>query len=234
MNAKPLILIIEDETDLITLLSYNLEKEGFAVISAEEGMGGFALAEKERPDLIILDWMLPDTTGIDVCRLLRRSNVMSKAPIIMLTARGEEPDRIKGLNAGADDYVTKPFSPAELVARIKAVLRRSEGSKPVSDVLEVGDLSMDLVAHRVSRNKVELELGPTEFRLLRHFMQNPGKVFAREALLDEVWGHDIHVEDRTVDVHIRRLRQSLGAPDIIRTVRAAGYALQIDPEKSEA
>ena len=157
MNAKPLILIIEDETDLITLLSYNLEKEGFAVISAEEGMSGFALAEKERPDLIILDWMLPDTTGIDVCRLLRRSNVMSKAPIIMLTARGEEHDRIKGLNAGADDYVTKPFSPAELVARIKAVLRRSEGSKPVSDVLEVGDLSMDLVAHRVSRNKVELE-----------------------------------------------------------------------------
>lgn len=231
MNAKPLILIIEDETDLITLLSYNLEKEGFAVISAEEGLSGFALAEKERPDLIILDWMLPDTTGIDVCRLLRRSNVMSKAPVIMLTARGEEPDRIKGLNAGADDYVTKPFSPGELVARIKAVLRRSEGSKPESDVLEVADLSMDLVGHRAFRNKVELDLGPTEFRLLRHFMQNPNKVFAREALLDEVWGSDIHVEDRTVDVHIRRLRQSLGEPDIIRTVRAAGYALQTEAAK---
>jgi len=226
-DAKPLILIIEDEHDLITLLTYNLEKEGFRVISADDAAGGMAKAEKERPDLILLDWMLPDLTGLELCRQMRKSNLLSKTPVIMLTARGEEVDRIRGLNAGADDYVPKPFSPGELVARIRAVLRRTTG-RDEADSLSVAGIDMDLVAHRAHRNGAELKLGPTEFRLLRFFLQNPGRVYSRDKLLDEVWGHDIHVEDRTVDVHIRRLRKALGEPDIIRTVRAAGYAL--DPE----
>lgn len=224
---KPLILIVEDEHDLITLLTYNLEKEGFSAISADDAASGMAKAELARPDLILLDWMLPDLTGLELCRQMRKSNLLSKTPIIMLTARSEEVDRIRGLNAGADDYVPKPFSPGELVARIRAVLRRTTG-KNDSDQLSVAGIEMDLVAHRAKRNGKDLDLGPTEFRLLRHFMQNPGRVFSRDKLLDEVWGHDIHVEDRTVDVHIRRLRKSLGEPDIIRTVRAVGYALDPD------
>lgn len=224
---KPLILVVEDEHDLITLLTYNLEKDGFRVISADDAASGMTLAEKQRPDLVLLDWMLPDMTGLELCRQMRKSNVLSKTPVIMLTARSEEVDKIRGLNAGADDYVPKPFSPAELIARIRAVLRRSTGRND-SDQLSVAGIEMDLVAHRAHRNGTELKLGPTEFRLLRHLLQNPGRVYSREKLLDEVWGHDIHVEDRTVDVHVRRLRKALGEPDIIRTVRAAGYAL--DPK----
>lgn len=232
MTDTPLrILIVEDEHDLITLVSYNLEKEGFKVIAADDAASGLHKARTEKPDLILLDWMLPDITGIEVCRQLRRDNVLNKLPIIMLTARGEEHDRIRGLNAGADDYVTKPFSPGELIARIRAVLRRV-GGQDKSEILELGGLRMDLVSHRAHRDGAELALGPTEFRLLRFFMQNPGRVFNREKLLDEVWGHDIHVEARTVDVHIRRLRKTLGEPDVIRTVRAAGYAF--DPQGSIA
>lgn len=231
-NDKPLILVVEDEHDLITLLTYNLEKDGFRVISADDAGGGMALAEKQRPDLILLDWMLPDMTGLELCRQMRKSNLLSKTPVIMLTARSEEVDKIRGLNAGADDYVPKPFSPAELIARIRAVLRRSNG-RDESDQLSVAGIEMDLVGHRVHRNGSELKLGPTEFRLLRHLLQNPGRVYSREKLLDEVWGHDIHVEDRTVDVHVRRLRKALGEPDIIRTVRAAGYALDPDGKISE-
>jgi two-component system phosphate regulon response regulator PhoB len=223
-NSKPLILVVEDERDLITLLSYNLEKEDFRVIGVETAASGMAKAESERPDLVILDWMLPDMSGLELCRLLRKSNLVHNTPVIMLTARSEEADKVRGLNAGADDYVPKPFSPAELVARIRAVLRRSSG-KQAAETLEHGDLFMDIVSHRVTRAGGELHLGPTEFRLLRHFLQNPGRVYSREQLLEHVWGNDIHVEARTVDVHIRRLRKSLGTPDPIRTVRAAGYAL---------
>lgn len=228
----PLILIIEDESDLVTLLSYNLEKEGFNVTAAYDAAGGLYKAEAERPDMILLDWMLPDLSGLDLCRQLRKNNLISQVPVIMLTARSEEADRIRGLNAGADDYVPKPFSPGELVARIRAVLRRT-GGKSEAEQLEQAGIRMDLVAHRAYRDEVELRLGPTEFRLLRFFMQNPGRVFTREKLLDEVWGHDIHVEDRTVDVHVRRLRKALGEPDIIRTVRSAGYALDPDGRLGE-
>jgi len=225
VTDKPLILVIEDEVDLITLLTYNLEKEGFRVIASEEGSSGMAKAEGHKPDLILLDWMLPDMTGPEVARGLRKSNLVGKTPIIMLTARSEEHDKIRGLNAGADDYVTKPFSPAELIARIRAVLRRTE-PKQMKEELAFEDLTMNLISHRVTRAGKALELGPTEFRLLRHFMENPGRVYSRDQLLDQVWGNDIHVEDRTVDVHIRRLRKNLGEPDVIRTVRGAGYALE--------
>ncbi len=222
--AKPLILIVEDEADIVTLVTYNLEKNGFRVISADDAAAGQAKAERERPDLILLDWMLPDRTGLELCRDLRKSNLLSKTPVIMLTARGEEPDKVRGLNAGADDYVTKPFSPAELVARINAVLRRAD-TGPQKDEISYADIHMDLVTHKATRAGRELDLGPTEFRLLRHFLQNPTRVYSREQLLDQVWGNDIYVEARTVDVHIRRLRKNLGEPDLIRTVRAAGYAL---------
>jgi two-component system phosphate regulon response regulator PhoB len=227
---KPLLLIIEDERDLITLLTYNLEKEGFRVIAAEDGTGGMAKAESQKPDLVLLDWMLPDMTGPEVCRALRKNSRTAKTPIIMLTARSEEPDKVRGLNAGADDYVTKPFSPAELVARIRAVLRRADPGAD-KDELSFADLKMNLISHRVTRAGKALDLGPTEFRLLRHFMENPGRVYSREQLLDQVWGQDIYVEARTVDVHIRRLRKNLGEPDLIRTVRAAGYALEASQDE---
>lgn len=224
--AKPLVLIVEDEADLVTLVTYNLEKNDFRVISAPDVASGKAKAERERPDLILLDWMLPDGTGLELCRELRKSNLVHNTPIIMLTARGEEPDKVRGLNAGADDYVTKPFSPAELVARINAVLRRADtGNK--DEQISYADIAMDLVTHKATRGGTELDLGPTEFRLLRHFVQNPTRVYSREQLLDQVWGNDIYVEARTVDVHIRRLRKALGEPDLIRTVRAAGYAMDI-------
>jgi two-component system phosphate regulon response regulator PhoB len=224
--AKPLILIVEDEADLVTLVTYNLEKNDFRVISAPDVASGKAKAERDRPDLILLDWMLPDGTGIELCRDLRKSNLVHKTPIIMLTARGEDPDKVRGLNAGADDYITKPFSPAELIARINAVLRRADtGSK--AEKISYADIEMDLVTHKAVRGATELDLGPTEFRLLRHFVQNPTRVYSREQLLDQVWGNDIYVEARTVDVHIRRLRKSLGEPDLIRTVRAAGYAMDV-------
>ncbi|MFN8924444.1 MAG: phosphate regulon transcriptional regulator PhoB [Rhodospirillales bacterium] len=226
-NGKPLVLIVEDETDLVTLLRYNLEKEGFRVTTAADGEEALLIASEQPPNLVLLDWMLPLMSGIEVCRQLRRGPRTREVPIIMLTARGEEADRVRGLNSGADDYVAKPFSPTEQLARIRAVLRRATPSLS-EEMLRYEDLSMDLAAHRVRRSGRDIHLGPTEFRLLRHFMQHPGRVFSREQLLDLVWGHDVYVEPRTVDVHIRRLRKALNEDeqmDLIRTVRSAGYAL---------
>ncbi|EKE78481.1 phosphate regulon transcriptional regulator PhoB [Oceanibaculum indicum] len=224
---KPLILIVEDEAAIVTLLSYNLEREGFQVLEARDGEEGLLLATERRPDLILLDWMLPLLSGIEVCRRLRRTPQTRSIPIIMLTARGEEGDRVRGLNAGADDYVTKPFSPSELLARVRAVMRRA---RPAADAetLRCGDIVMDIAAHKVKRGDRDVHLGPTEFRLLRHFLEHQGRVFSREQLLDSVWGADVYVEPRTVDVHIRRLRKALNEDaegDPIRTVRSAGYAL---------
>jgi len=224
---KPLILIVEDESALVTLLRYNLEREDFRVIAAQDGDEALQLTAEERPDLVLLDWMLPLTSGLEVCRRMRRQPETRDIPIVMLTARGEEADKIRGLDSGADDYITKPFSPAELIARIRAVLRRTQ-PQLTSEQLSFADLSMDLAAHRVRRNGRDLHLGPTEFRLLRHLLQHPGRVFSREQLLDAVWGHDVYVEPRTVDVHIRRLRKAINRgdeADLIRTVRSAGYAL---------
>ena len=225
--AKPLVLIVEDEIDLITLLQYNLEKEGFRTINATDGQEALLLAQEQRPSLILLDWMLPVISGIEVCRQLRRNAETQSIPIIMLTARSDEADKVRGLNSGADDYLAKPFSPSELVARIRAVLRRANPGTN-DELLQYGDVVVDLVAHRVRRSGRDVHLGPTEFRLLRHFMQHPGRVFSREQLLDFVWGNDVFVEARTVDVHIRRLRKVLNnenEADLIRTVRSAGYAL---------
>ena len=224
---KPLILIVEDEAPIVTLLRYNLEREGFRVIEAGDGEEALLLAAERKPDLILLDLMLPLLSGIEVCRRLRRSTEAKTVPIIMLTASGEEGDRVRGLNSGADDYITKPFSPSELIARVRAVLRRARPSTE-EETLRYGDLLMDLAAHRVKRSSRYVHLGPTEFRLLRHFLEHPGRVFSREQLLDTVWGPDVYVEPRTVDVHIRRLRKALNAEqddDLIRTVRSAGYAL---------
>ena len=229
--TSPSILLVEDEAALVALLRYNLEREGFAVLEAPDGDEALLQAREQKPDLILLDWMLPLVSGIEVCRQLRRHPETRAIPIIMLTARGEEGDKLRGLDSGADDYVTKPFSPSELIARIRAVLRRARPA-PADEVLRYGDVVMDLAAHRVRRNGRELHLGPTEFRLLRFFLENPGRVFTREQLLDRVWGRDIYVEPRTVDVHIRRLRKAINGPkerDLIRTVRSAGYAL--DAEK---
>lgn len=221
------ILIVEDEMPLVTLLRYNLEREGFTVLEAGDGEEALNIAREQKPDLVLLDWMLPLTSGIEVCRQLRRNPETRGIPIVMLTARGEEGDKLRGLDSGADDYVTKPFSPSELIARIRAVLRRAR-PVPADEVLRYQDLAMDLAAHRVRRNGRELHLGPTEFRLLRYLLENPGRVFSREQLLDVVWGRDVYVEPRTVDVHIRRLRKAINGPhdtDLIRTVRSAGYAL---------
>ena len=229
MNSalKPLVLVVEDEPDLVTLLKYNLEKEGFRPLTAGDGEEALLLANEQTPNIVLLDWMLPLMSGLEVCRQLRRNPKTRDVPIIMLTARGEEADRIRGLNSGADDYVAKPFSPTELVARMRAVLRRASPGMS-EEMLSFGDVVMDLAAHRVRRRGRDIHLGPTEFRLLRHFMQHPGRVFSREQLLDIVWGHDVYVEPRTVDVHIRRLRKALNETDesdLIRTVRSAGYAL---------
>ena len=224
---KPLVLIVEDQEALVTMLRYNLEGAGFRVNCAGDGEEALVAAAEEVPDLILLDWMLPLMSGIEVCRQLRSKPATRRAPIIMLTARGEETDKLRGLDSGCDDYITKPFSPAELIARINAVLRRSNPELS-SELLTFEDLAMDLAAHRVRRNGQDIHLGPTEFRLLRHLMQHPGRVFTREQLLDSVWGRDVYVEPRTVDVHIRRLRKALnqsGDDDLIRTVRSAGYAL---------
>jgi two-component system phosphate regulon response regulator PhoB len=227
MDMKPLILIVEDEAALATMLRYNLEKEGFRVCEAGDGEEALTLVAERKPDLVVLDWMLPSLSGIEVCRQLRRKPTTRELPIIMLTARGEEGDKIRGLNTGADDYMTKPFSLPELMARIRAMLRRVQ-PVPQKGMLQYGDIAMDLAAHRVTRGERPVHLGPTEFRLLQFFMQHPGNVFSREELLNAVWGPDIYVEPRTVDVHIRRLRKALNGDnesDIIRTVRAAGYAL---------
>jgi len=223
------ILIVEDESALSTLLAYNLEKEGFTVRIAEDGERAIEALAEEPPDLVLLDWMLPHVSGIEICRRIRRDPATHDLPVIMLTARGEEADRIRGLETGADDYVTKPFSPAELIARVRALLRRARPAIG-ADELTAGDIVMDLAAHRVFLGGSEVELGPTEFKLLRHFMEHPGRVYSRDQILDAVWGRDINVEDRTVDVHIGRLRKSLRAAtgrDPIRTVRGAGYSLEV-------
>ncbi len=227
---SPRILVVEDESALATLLTYNLERAGFAVRVAATGEEALTLLAEEPPDVVLLDWMLPHVSGIEICRRIRRGRETADLPIIMLTARGAEADRVRGLDTGADDYVTKPFSPAELVARINALLRRARPAL-AADELAVGDIVMDLAAHRVRVASREVELGPTEFRLLRHFLENPGRVYSRGQILDAVWGRDIHVEERTVDVHIGRLRKALRAAagfDSIRTIRGAGYSLEAD------
>jgi two-component system phosphate regulon response regulator PhoB len=224
---KPRVLIVEDEPALVEMLRYNLESEGFEVASAPDGEEGLAMVEETKPDLILLDWMLPHVSGLEVCRQLRRGRDTRDLPVIMLTAKGEEVDRVRALDGGADDYMTKPFSPGELVARMRALLRRARPSA-AGNILTYAGLVMDLAAHRVQRNGRLIHLGPTEFRLLRFLMEHPGRVYSREQLLDSIWGRDIYVEQRTVDVHIRRLRKAINAPgedDLIRTVRSAGYAL---------
>ena len=224
---KQRILLIEDEPALAEMLRYNLEKEGYDVATAADGEKGLVAVDETKPDLILLDWMLPHISGLEVCRQLRRKRDTQDIPVIMLTARGEENDRVRALDVGADDYVTKPFSPGELTARIRALLRRAHPSA-TAELLTYGGLVMDLGSHRVTRDGKACHLGPTEFRLLRFLMEHPGRVYSREQLLDAVWGRDIYVEVRTVDVHIRRLRKAInlpGRPDLIRTVRSAGYAL---------
>lgn len=230
MATKGRILLVEDDRALVELLTYHFEREDFAVRATPDGEEALVMAREEAPDLVILDWMLESLSGIEVCRRLRRLPETANVPIIMLTARGEEADRIRGLETGADDYVTKPFSPRELIARGQAVLRRVRPAL-AGERLHYSDLEMDVVAHRVKRGGVPVALGPTEFRLLRHFLEHPGRVFSRERLLDSVWGRDSEIELRTVDVHIRRLRQAInvgGKADIIRTVRSAGYALDAE------
>jgi two-component system phosphate regulon response regulator PhoB len=228
--TKPTILVVEDEAPLLTLLRYNLEKQGFRVEEAADGQEALVRVAEARPDLILLDWMLPALSGLEVCRQIRRRPNTRDLPIIMVTARTEDQDAVRALDTGADDYIAKPFAMEALLARIRALLRRS-GSVPVKGTLSYHDITMDQDAHRVTRGGRALHLGPTEYRLLEFFMQHPGRVFSREQLLDAVWGRDIHVEPRTVDVHIRRLRKAVngeGQADIIRTVRSAGYALDIE------
>jgi len=230
-TAKPLVLVVEDEAALATMLRYNLEKQGYRVEEAADGQEALTRVAESQPDLVLLDWMLPSMSGIEVCRQLRRRPNTRDLPVIMVTARTEDQDAVRGLNTGADDYITKPFNMDALLARMRALLRRAS-SVPTKGKLVFHDLSMDLAAHRVQRNSRFIHLGPTEFRLLEFFMQHPHRVFSREELLDAVWGPDIHVEPRTVDVHIRRLRKSINGPDeldVVRTVRAAGYALDTEP-----
>ena len=230
MQMTPHVLVVEDEDSLATLLQYNLQKEGYEVALAGDGEEALLMVEERLPDLIVLDWMLPKVSGIEVCRRLRQRNETRNVPVVMLTARGEESDRVRGLDTGADDYVVKPFSMTELGARIRAVLRRIRPGL-AEDRVRRGDIVIDRVAHRVKRGGQEVHLGPTEFRLLDYLMQHPGRVFSREQLLDAVWGSDVYVEARTVDVHIGRLRKALGASDDndpIRTVRSAGYSLDLE------
>jgi two-component system phosphate regulon response regulator PhoB len=224
------VLVVEDEEALAQLLKYNLEKEGYKVSLARDGEEAMIVADEVKPDLVLLDWMLPKAPGIEVCRRLRARQETRNTPIVMLTARDEESDRIRGLDTGADDYLAKPFSMTELFARLRAVMRRIRPGL-AEDKLKAGDIIMDRVAHRVKRGPREVHLGPTEFRILEHLMQNPGRVFSREQLLDSVWGSDVYVEARTVDVHIGRLRKALNESeehDPIRTVRSAGYALDVE------
>ena len=226
-RVLPRVLIVEDEAPLVTMLRYNLEREGFSVEAAADGEEALLCIAERPPDAVLLDWMLPLVSGLEVCRQIRRAPATRSLPVIMLTARGEEGDRIRGLDSGADDYVVKPFSPSELVARLRAVIRRAQPNA-ADDVLRYADVAIDLTAHRVSRAGKPVHLGPTEFRLLRHFLQHPVRVFSREQLLDRIWGQDVEIEMRTVDVHIRRLRKALndgGGTDLLRTVRAVGYAL---------
>jgi two-component system phosphate regulon response regulator PhoB len=225
--ALPRVLIVEDEAPLVTMLRYNLEREGFSVDAAADGEEALLRIAEHRPDAVLLNWMLPLVSGIEVCRQIRRGTATRSLPVIILTARGDESDRIRGLDSGADDYVVKPFSPSELVARLRAVIRRAQ-SNAADNLLRYADVTMDLNAHRVSRNSKPVHLGPTEFRLLRHFLEHPARVFSRDQLLDRIWGQDVEIELRTVDVHIRRLRVALnngGGTDLLRTVRSVGYAL---------
>lgn len=221
------ILIVEDDPALVELLTYNLESEGFETEVANDGEAAVLALDERPPDMVILDWMLPGLSGIDVCRRIRKAPRSRALPVIMLTARGEERDKVQGLEVGADDYMVKPFSPGELIARVRALMRRSNPAL-AADELSYADVVMDLGAHKVTRGGEPVKLGPTEFRLLRALLEYPSQVFSRDRLLDKVWGRDIYVEQRTVDVHIRRLRKVLnagGKADVIRTVRGAGYAL---------
>ena len=216
---KPSVLVAEDESALVTLLRYNLEREGYRVLEARDGEEALLVSSEEKPDVVLLDWMLPQLSGIEVCRRLRSRQETRNVPIIMLTARGEETDRVRGLDTGADDYITKPFSMTELLARLRAVMRRIRPGLAEDTVL-IGDLEMDRAAYRVRRRGRDIHLGPTEFKLLDHLIQHPGRVFSREQLLDAVWGSDVYVEARTVDVHVGRLRKALnieGIRDPIRT-----------------
>ncbi|KKC27358.1 phosphate regulon transcriptional regulator PhoB [Sphingomonas sp. SRS2] len=225
--ARAKVLLVEDDAALAELVSWHLEREDFEVERTGDGEEAILLARETPPDLVLLDWMIEGVSGIEVCRRLRRMPDTANVPIIMLTARGEEEDRVRGLETGADDYVTKPFSPRELLARVGAVLRRVRPGL-AGERLAYADIEMDTASHRVRRGGSPVTLGPTEFRLLKHFLEHPGRVFSRERLLDSVWGRDSDIEPRTVDVHIRRLRKAINladAPDVIRTVRSAGYAL---------
>jgi two-component system, OmpR family, phosphate regulon response regulator PhoB len=224
--TKPALLLVEDDRALADLLMWHFDREGYDVVRTADGDEALLLAKERTPDLVILDWMIEGVSGIEVCRRLRRRPETAHVPIIMLTARGEESDRIRGLETGADDYVTKPFSPRELLARVAAVLRRVRPAL-AGEQLAYADIEMDVVAHRIRRDGRAVQLGPTEFRLLRHLMENPGRVFSRERLLDAVW-RDRDIDVRTVDVHVRRLRKALnadGGKDVVRTVRSAGYSL---------
>ena len=227
-------MIVEDEAGLVTLLKYNLEKQGYETLNVMDGRDVIATALTEKPDLILLDWMLPNVTGIDLCREMRKTYELRHIPIIMLTARGDEADKVKGLSFGADDYMTKPFSVPELIARIGALLRRVRPAREPLQTKTFADMTIDFAQRRVRRGDEEIHLGPTEFRLLQFLMEKPGDVLSREHLLKAVWGGSIHVEIRTVDVHVKRLRSALnagGKPDLIRTVRSAGYAMNMQAEK---
>ena len=224
---QPTVLIVEDEPAQQAVLSYNLKAEGFAVLEADNGDDALILVYENMPDAIVLDWMLPRTSGIEVCRRLKQKPETRAIPIIMLSARAEEVDRVRGLETGADDYVVKPYSVVELMARIRSQLRRTRAAA-IGERLKFGDIELDAETHKVYRADQPLKLGPTEFRLLSTFMEKPGRVWTRDQLLDRVWGRDIYVDTRTVDVHIGRLRKALcmhGGPDPLRTVRGAGYAL---------
>lgn len=224
----PRLLLVEDDPALCELLEFRFKGEGYAVSATPDGDEALLLAQEEVPDLVVLDWMIEGTSGIEVCRRLRRAKETAHVPIIMLTARGAEEDKIRGLDTGADDFVTKPFSPRELIARVNAIMRRIRPAL-AGELLTVGDLALDATAHKVTRRGQVVSLGPTEFRLLKFFMEHPGRVFSRGQLLDAVWGNESEIELRTVDVHIRRLRKGIeieGAADPVRTVRSAGYALE--------
>ena len=225
--SKPVMLLVEDDRALAELVTWHFEREGFEVVRTADGDEALILADERVPDVVVLDWMIEGVSGIEVCRRLRRKPATANVPIIMLTARGEEADRIRGLETGADDYVTKPFSPRELIARVAAVLRRVRPALAGAAIVS-GDIEMDRAAHRVRRGGEPVALGPTEFRLLRHLLEHPGRVFSRARLIDAVWPRDSEIDERTVDVFVRRIRKALnqgGRPDPIRTVRSEGYAL---------
>lgn len=227
MNNK--ILIVEDEKDIRDLIIYALEAKGYETISTDDGEKALKMLKENKPDLVILDWMLPSVSGLEICRNIRRDKNIKNIPIIMLTAKITEDDKILGLDSGADDYITKPFSTAELSSRVKAILRRTERNN--SKKLKYADIEMDLIAHKIIRNGRKIKLGPKEYKLLKNFLEQPHRVFSRDQLLDRIWGENIYVEPRTVDVHIRRLRKAITADNeinIIRTIRDAGYSLEAD------